>query len=137
MSAALCLALAVYYEARSESVVAQAAVAQVVMQRVESPRYPNDVCAVVKQGPASSTGMPVRGRCQFSFWCDGLGEEPHDYWAWRRARAVASRALAGYRNPALAGVLYYHTVDVRPVWSASMRECAVVGRHVFLEEEVQ
>jgi len=136
MAELACLALAVYYEARSETLQGQIAVAQVIMNRVADPRYPKTICEVVQQGPTSPTGMPLRHRCQFSFWCDGLGEDPRDVWAWKKAQAVASIVYDGQMLlPELAGVLYYTRSDVAPEWSESMKLVATIGSHVFLKEQ--
>ena len=72
----MCLAMAIYFEARGEPMVGQVAVAQVIMNRVYDHRYPNDVCDVVKQGYyyTWNENIPIRDKCQFSFWCDGKPE---------------------------------------------------------------
>ena len=129
------MALAVYYEARSEPLHAQLAVAQVIMQRTASPSYPDTVCGVVTQGEYGANGIPIRHRCQFSYHCDGKPERPRDRRAWRRARAVAALSLNGIvRYPALDGVLHYHAEYVTPVWSHGMSVVGVYGSHVFLKE---
>ena len=130
-----CLALAVYYEARSEPVSGQIAVAQVIMNRVRDPRFPKTVCGVVHQGPTSSTGMPLRHQCQFSFWCDGLGEEPRDMLAWHRAQIVSKLVYNGIAvRQDLVGVVHYHTLDAQPRWSSCMTEAVRIGNHVFMRE---
>lgn len=124
----LCLTQAIYYEARSESEDGQRAVAQVVLNRVRHPAYPNSVCGVVFQGSHRSSG------CQFSFTCMGMiGPigEPH---AWDRARRIAAAALAGsvYRPVGLA--LNYHTTAIRPYWAPSLVRQAVIGAHIFYRQ---
>lgn len=131
METLICLALAAYYEARSEPVRAQLAVAQVVLQRAEAAQYPDDVCQVVKQGEYGPNNVPIRHKCQFSFWCDGLGEMPRDRRAWRRAKAVAAVMLSGYRLPELQGALHYHASYVQPGWAGGMRHVATLGEHEF------
>lgn len=132
-----CLALAVYYEARSEGLDGQAAVATVVMNRVADPRYPDTICEVVQQGPKSETGMPLRHRCQFSFYCDGLGEVPADRRAWRKAVAISKLVINGtLRRPELNGVVHYHaTWCPVPTWAANMTPAAILGDHIFLLEQ--
>jgi hypothetical protein len=120
-----CLTQAVYYEARSESEDGQRAVAQVVLNRVRHPAYPNSVCGVVYQGSERSTG------CQFTFTCDGSmtgGIEPY---AWDRAQRIAAAALHGdvYRPVGLA--TNYHTTAIRPYWAPGLVEQAVIGAHIF------
>ncbi len=125
LSAVDCLTAAVYYEAASETPVGQRAVAQVVLNRVRHPAYPNSVCGVVFQGSSQQTG------CQFSFTCDGsLARRPSAY-AWARARQVAAMALAGYVEPAVGHATHYHTKWVVPYWSSSLSKLGTIGSHIF------
>lgn len=118
-----CLTEAVYYEARGESVRGQAAVAQVVMNRVKHPAYPKSVCAVVFQG---------RGRvCQFSFACDGSMKKRRESLAWIRARDIATRALSGALRAEVGSATHFHTTAVSPAWAPQMLRVANVGTHVF------
>jgi cell wall hydrolase len=123
-----CLAQAVYYEARGESEEGQRAVAQVVLNRVRHPAYPNSVCGVVFQGAERSTG------CQFSFTCGGVMGAAVDPRAWARARRIAAAALAGsvYRPVGLA--LNFHTTAIRPYWAPSLVPQATVGAHIFYRQ---
>ena len=120
-----CLTQAIYYEARNQSDDGQRAVAQVVLNRVRHPSYPNSVCGVVFQGSERVTG------CQFSFTCDGSMNRGIEYHAWERAQAIAREALSGrvYRPVGLA--LNYHTTAIRPYWAPSLVRQAVVGSHIF------
>jgi spore germination cell wall hydrolase CwlJ-like protein len=119
-----CLTAAVYYEARGESREGQAAVAQVVLNRVRSPAFPKTVCGVVYQGAAVHS-------CQFSFACDGSAGAHHEAGAWDRARAVAGRALGGYVMSTVAGATHFHVVSLGALWNGSMVKVAQVGQHVF------
>ncbi len=120
-----CLTAAIYYEAASESPVGQRAVAQVVLNRVQHPAYPNSVCSVVFQGSSRQTG------CQFSFTCDGsLARRPSTY-AWARARQVATMSLAGYVEPTVGHATHYHTKWVVPFWSSSLSKLNMIGAHIF------
>jgi|CXWL01.1.fsa_nt_gi spore germination cell wall hydrolase CwlJ-like protein len=120
-----CLAQAIYYEARGETQRGQVAVAEVVMNRVSSPHYPNTVCGVVYQGSERSTG------CQFTFTCDGsLGQRPRGR-AWDRAQRVATAVMLGYTRPVTQHATHYHTHAVNPVWSAGLVETTSIGTHVF------
>ncbi|MFO1256008.1 MAG: cell wall hydrolase [Sphingomonadaceae bacterium] len=120
-----CLTAAVYYEAASEPDQGQRAVAQVVLNRVAHPSYPNTVCGVVYQGSERSTG------CQFSFTCDGaLGRRPNPFF-WERARNVAAQALAGYVEPSVGLATHYHTIQVHPYWAPSLRLITTIGAHRF------
>jgi hypothetical protein len=120
-----CLTEAIYYEARSESDDGQRAVAQVVLNRVRHPAYPNSVCGVVYQGSHRRTG------CQFTFTCDGSIRPYVEPRAWARAQQIANAALRGsvYRPVGLA--LNYHTTAIRPYWAPSLVRQAVIGAHIF------
>jgi len=119
-----CLTDAVYYEARGEDVRGQAAVAQVVLNRVKHPAFPKSVCGVVFQGSSH------RG-CQFSFTCDGSMRRHRESAAWNRARVVASRVLAGNITRYVGSATHYHTTAVSPFWAPQMARVAQVGVHVF------
>ena len=74
-----CLALNIYFEARNQPVMGQIGVSMVVLNRVNSTDYPDNVCDVIYQGKHSKiTGMPFRHKCQFSWYCDGLTDTPKD-----------------------------------------------------------
>jgi spore germination cell wall hydrolase CwlJ-like protein len=120
-----CLTSAVYFEARGETPVGQAAVAQVVLNRVKHPAFPKTVCGVVFQGAARHTG------CQFSFACDGSMHARRESGAWARARKVAARALSGVVLADIGSATHYHTIAVSPAWGPQMRRVAQVGLHVF------
>ncbi|HEX5379682.1 MAG TPA: cell wall hydrolase [Phenylobacterium sp.] len=120
-----CLTQAVYFEARGETSAGQAAVAQVVLNRVRNPAFPKSVCAVVFQGAARRTG------CQFSFACDGSMRRGREMIAWNRAQHVAARALSGAVMSAVGNATHFHTVNVQPGWSPSLLRVAQVGLHVF------
>lgn len=119
-----CLTQAVYFEARGETADGQAAVAQVVLNRVRHPAFPKTVCGVVYQG--------VRNRgCQFSFACDGSVRRGRETSAWNRAHRVAARALAGAVMPEVGAATHFHAVRVAPAWGPGMKRVAQVGLHVF------
>jgi len=120
-----CLADAVYYEARGETPSGQAAVAQVVMNRVRHPAFPKSICGVVFQGAYNRTG------CQFSFACDGSMRRARDIGAWARARKVASRTLAGDGSSVVGSATHFHTTNVSPGWGPRLMRVAQVGMHIF------
>ena len=120
-----CLASAVYYEAGNQDTDGERAVAQVVLNRVRHPAFPNSVCGVVYQGSTRPTG------CQFTFTCDGsLAREP-DADGWRRAWKVAEDALSGNVYAPVGWATHYHADYVLPTWASSMAKNAVVGAHLF------
>jgi hypothetical protein len=120
-----CLTLAIYYEAASEPDAGQRAVAQVVLNRVAHPAYPDTVCGVVFQGSQRATG------CQFSFTCDGsLSRRPARMW-WDRAATVARQALAGAVYAPVGLATHYHTVQIHPYWADSLETVGTIGAHRF------
>lgn len=125
-----CLAEAVYFEARSEPLIGQIAVAGVVLERVQRPEYPDNVCDVVHQGHYVG-GMPIRNRCAFSYWCDGKPEEINDELAWGQALYVAELALDGVRVADTETATHYHASYVKPNWSDDMTFMARIGLHLF------
>ena len=119
-----CLTQAVYYEARSESDNGQRAVAQVVLNRVRHPAFPKTVCGVVYQG--------AQGRgCQFSFACNGAMHANRESAAWKRARRVAVRALAGAGMAQVGAATHFHTTGVAPNWGPQLLRVSQVGLHIF------
>ena len=120
-----CLAKAVYYEAASESEGGQQAVAQVVLNRVAHPAYPNTVCGVVYQGSQRRTG------CQFTFTCDGSLDRKPSAGAWARALSVARRALSGQVYAPVGLATHYHTTWVNPYWAPSLAHIGTIGAHRF------
>ena len=119
-----CLAQAVYYEAALEPEQGQRAVAQVVLNRVRHPAYPNTVCGVVYQG----WNQPV---CQFSFTCDGALMRKPQTALWSRSRAIARDALAGREVAEVGTATHYHADYVVPYWAFKMGKLATIGRHIF------
>lgn len=123
-----CLALAIAYEAGGEPVEGQQAVAEVVLNRVRSPDYPDTVCGVVFAGATRSTG------CQFTFTCDGSLRRrlPHDVLA--EARKLAAAALRGQLPSRLAGATHFHAASIYPYWAPSLVRVRQIGAHVFYRQ---
>jgi spore germination cell wall hydrolase CwlJ-like protein len=121
-----CLANAIYWESRSEPIKGQEAVAQVVMNRVFSPFYPNDVCAVIYQNAHR------RLSCQFTFACDGKRKVINERGAWARANRIARQTLDGkIYVTAVAKSTHYHATYVHPYWAREMRKMVRYGIHNF------
>jgi hypothetical protein len=120
-----CLTAAIYYEAASEPDAGQRAVAQVVLNRVAHPSYPNTVCGVVYQGSERSTG------CQFSFTCDGSLARVPSRLFWERAANVARDALSGYVYTPVGLATHYHTDAIYPYWAPSLNFLGTIGAHRF------
>lgn len=121
-----CLALNIYFEARSEPEAGKRAVAHVVMNRVADSRFPDDVCSVVQQG-----GEWPRHRCQFSWWCDGQSDEPTDRRSWARSKALAQEVYWGRSVDPTDGALWYHADYVAPTWGQVLAQAGKIGRHIF------
>lgn len=120
-----CLAEALYFEARGESVKGQFAVAEVILNRVKTSRFPDTLCGVIKQG----TGKKYQ--CQFTYTCDGLKEVIHEKKAYERVAKVARLAIDGVATDLTDGATHYHTKAVRPSWSRVYKETARIGVHIF------
>ncbi|WP_245443865.1 cell wall hydrolase [Microvirga sp. KLBC 81] len=121
-----CLAEAVYFEARSEPEEGQAAVAQVVLNRVKSGLYPSSICGVVYQNRHRHLA------CQFTFACEGKALRVTDTVSWERAKRVASAVLEGKTYLAdVGGATHYHANYVRPYWARRLKKMDVIGRHIF------
>jgi spore germination cell wall hydrolase CwlJ-like protein len=117
-----CLAAAVYFEARSEPLDAQAAVAAVVVERVRSDLYPDGICSVVTQPR------------QFSAFNDGF-RPARDVAAWDRAVSVARQVLADPEGVSpIIGATHYHAVSVTPYWAEKFTPLGRSGKHLFYRE---
>jgi hypothetical protein len=116
-----CLTNAVYFEARGESIQGQLAVAEVVLNRAQSGKYPTDICGVVKQP------------WQFSFVRSGgrfpAADRGSD--AWRKASAIAEIARARLADTLPSDVLWYHATYVSPSWGKRLNRTAQIGLHIF------
>jgi spore germination cell wall hydrolase CwlJ-like protein len=124
----MCLAQAIYFEARGEPIEGQVAVAQVVMNRLSDRRFPRTICGVVYQNETR------RHRCQFSFACDGKSDTPRNGIAWMRAKYIASLALNGMLENVVGDSTHYHATYTNPVWASDLDPTIVVGRHKFYRE---
>jgi len=123
-----CLAEAVYFEARSEPAAGQAAVAQVVLNRVKSGLYPATVCGVVYQN------RHRHNACQFSFACEGKRLVTNETVAWRQAVQIARAVYEGQTYVAeVGGATHYHADYVRPRWARKLKKNDVIGRHIFYQ----
>ena len=120
-----CLTSAICYEAGQEPTDGQRAVAQVVLNRVRHPAFPNSVCGVVYEGSTRSTG------CQFTFTCDGAMAYAPIPALWNRARKVAEAALNGHVHSPVGYATHYHADYVVPYWASSLVKTDVEGAHIF------
>ena len=120
-----CLTEALYFEARGEDLWGQMAVAEVILNRADSPRFPDSVCAVVRDG----TGR--RNRCQFSYYCDGKVEAITNQTAHERIQKIAAMMIEGRARVLTDGAVFYHTDAVAPSWMHAMQQTTVIGDHIF------
>lgn len=136
-----CLALNIYHEARSSNLADQAAVADVVLNRVYDTRYPNTVCEVVYQArtkPSWKTGepVPIRNQCQFSWYCDGKDDTPTDQDAWINAQQIAYFMMLDERYRGITqGATHYHATYVSPEWAKDFALIGRIGAHVYYRWE--
>jgi len=129
-----CLAKNIYFEARSESMAGWLGVAGVTLNRVSSKRFPNSVCEVVFQGPKYvSSGLPIKHRCQFSWYCDGKS----DYIVDRDIHSEISyfvRTIMEANNfifDITEGATHYHHFAINPYWAKSMTKTVRIDSHIF------
>lgn len=120
-----CLSEALYFEARGETVKGQFAVAEVIMNRVKSSRFPDSVCGVIRQG----TGRKYQ--CQFTYTCDGRKEVIAEKRAFERVSKVARATMDGVTQSLTNGATHYHTTAVRPSWAKVYKRTAKIGVHLF------
>ncbi|WP_193337307.1 cell wall hydrolase [Devosia beringensis] len=126
-----CLAQAIYHEARGESAAGQLAVANVIVNRARSSKFPSTLCGVIYQN--AEKGFH---RCQFTFACDGRTDAPGERSAWNRSAALAETVYAEFATGEAVGAvprsaLFYHTTNVRPNWANTYNAVAQIGSHIF------
>ena len=131
-----CLALNIYYEARSSNLADKAGVADVVLNRVLDERYPDTICEVVKQGKKTSTGAMKRNACQFSWYCDGKADNPQDEDNWMEAQMIAWDMLEnGQFRGITEGATHYHATYVNPRWASTLQMVGRLGAHIYYRWE--
>ena len=146
---AMCMALNIYYESRSDNLAGQYAVADVVLNRVHDDRYPNTICEVITQGPVKESWKtkqdpdlpeedreynPIRHLCQFSWYCDGKSDNPADETGWAQAQYVAGAIIYSDKYRGITeGATHYHATYVKPRWARDrgMNHIGRIGAHIF------
>lgn len=153
MPEAYCLAQNIYWESSVDNLAGQAAVADVVLNRVADSRWPNTICDVVKEGPVRESWKtkqdpdlpdnervynPIRNRCQFSWYCDGRSENvmsPEENPKWRLAQEIAYKMIHyGYLRGISEGATHYHATYVSPEWSKRYTVIGRIGLHIFYRQ---
>ncbi|MCA1806962.1 MAG: cell wall hydrolase [Actinobacteria bacterium] len=132
-----CMALNVYYEARSDNLAGKYAVADVVLNRVRDERYPDSICGVVQQGRLGTEGGEIlKHQCQFSWYCDGLADTPTDQDSWQKAQMVAYNIINYQKHRGISeGATHYHATYVNPYWVSTVELVGTIGQHVFYRWE--
>lgn len=135
-----CMALNIYHEARNDNLAGKFAVSDVVFNRMLDARYPNTICGVVEQTKLSKWHLergkkvPVRNMCQFSWFCDGLPDEPRKGKSWDESQLIANNFLTyGEYRGITEGATHYHATYVNPNWATSkgMHMIGRIGEHIF------
>ncbi|KEO51189.1 cell wall hydrolase [Thioclava pacifica] len=124
-----CLSQALYFEARGESVKGQQAVAEVILNRVDDPRFPGSICGVVHQSN--------RRGCQFSWYCDGKPDRVRNPAAYAEVAKVARAMIDGAPRSLTEGATYFHTRAVYPSWSRRFDKTAAIGHHIFYADPIR
>ena len=142
-----CLAKNMYFEARNQGSAGLLAVTAVVLNRVKDSRFPNTVCEVIEQGPTRESWKtkkhkilpvgkrkyyPIRHRCQFSWYCDGLSDNPKDKKIYNIYLKISKSILS--KQPFIDitdGALFYHADYVTPEWAKSRTRTCEIGDHIF------
>ena len=133
-----CLALNIYFEARGSILADKIATGDVVLNRVDDVRYPNTVCAVVKDAEYSAWHKergkisPIRNKCQFSWWCDGKSDNPVNEDRWEESLLIAYKLLHTEKWSGItSGATHYHADYVTPYWADSLHKIGRIGSHVY------
>ena len=136
-TALMCMAANIYHEAKNQPMAGQIAVAQVVMNRVNDNRYPDNVCDVVKQGLTYKNGKVVLGKCQFSWYCDGKKDDvDKKSEKWRNSLRYASMVITNRITLDVTEcATHYHATYVRPAWARTKTKTVRINRHIFYRWE--
>ena len=138
-----CLALNMYHEARDQGTAGKLAVSAVVINRVSDSRFPHTICEVIKQGPTRkswrdpSVSYPIKNRCQFSWYCDGISDEVKDEKTYQKildfARLIMHNDIQFV--DITDGATHYHADYVKPDWADTKTRTTEIGDHIFYRWE--
>ena len=134
-----CMAKNIFFESATQSTAGKLAVANVVMNRVKSNKWPNTICEVIEQGPHyysenSKEWIPKRDRCQFSWYCDGRSDVPKEGRYWRDSQKVANYVISKSNNmlDITDGATHYHADYIEgPRWTHSKKNTTTIDEHIF------
>lgn len=138
-SQSVCLAKNMYYEARNQGTAGLFAVAAVVFNRVNDPRFPNTICEVVHQGPVRAswkrdgTFYPIKHKCQFSWYCDGKSDEPKELKKYQMIFDIADAIITNEISfiDITDGAVFYHADYVTPSWAKTKQRTIEIEDHIF------
>ena len=135
-----CLAQNIYFEAANQPQAGRMAVAHVVLNRVQDGQFPDTVCDVVYQAKYKENWkgnmMPVRNRCQFSWFCDGKSDEPLDTDTFFESYLIAQDVIYGKYPDITEGATHYHSIWVEPYWAETLNETVQISDHIFYKQEL-
>lgn len=130
-----CLAQNIYFESQNQSFAGQIAVSHVVINRVNDLQFPDTICGVVYQAKMrinwKGEEVPIRHKCQFSWFCDGKSDEPVDSITWLNSIRVADLVLSGEYPDITEGSLWYHNDKVNPYWANQLEHTVLIDNHLF------
>jgi len=130
-----CMAQNIYFESANQSFAGRLAVANVVMNRVDDLQFPNTVCDVIYQAKTrinwKGNEVPIRNQCQFSWYCDGLSDEPVDSATWIKSLYIADLVLTGVYKDITEGSLWYHADYIYPYWADELEYVTQIEDHIF------
>ena len=130
-----CMAQNIYFEAANQSFAGKIAVAHVVINRTEDLQFPNEICDVIYQAKTKinwkGNEVPIRNQCQFSWYCDGLSDEPVDSVTWIKSLRIADLVLTGEYKDITEGALWYHADYIYPYWADELEEVTQIDNHRF------
>ena len=130
-----CLAQNIYFEAGNQPLAGKVAVSQVVINRVEHPSYPDNICEVVYQAKLrvnwKNEFVPIKNQCQFSWFCDGKSDDPVDSQTWLLSMHIARDVVQQKYGDITEGSTHYHSDKVDPYWASSLNRTVVINNHIF------
>ena len=131
-----CLASNIYWEARNQPLLGKLAVAQVTQNRVDNMRYPDTICNVVKQTKFYPSGRIDLHSCQFSWYCDGMGDEPleHEFDVYEEAFYLAVDFIEERPLDVTEGSTHYHSIKVNPSWANTLEKIVQIEEHIFYKQ---
>ncbi len=132
-----CLASNIYWESRNQSLGGKLAVGHVVLNRVDNERFPDTICKVVKQTKYYPSGGIDLHDCQFSWYCDGLKDEPLPYemHIYEDAFYLAVNMIEQDSMDITEGATHYHSDKVHPYWADSLQRMTKIDDHIFYKRK--